>query len=205
MALPQWTLESAGLQDEGFDPASIADVPEPSTFRDTSSGEFWFSSFACTALWQTRWFCLSTRSSTDCQRHRRGHADTGGHSQEPSPTASSSGQEQPDRSSARAFPIPTAARAASAAKGIRNWINRYLTQLSKHGSQSTQTALFCLHAMLITLALLHLQPLNRKLSHMAWMYFLQTSLVLHGFKVSLTQYTAFTMDSSTHATDILWE
>lgn len=60
-----------------------------------------------------------------------------------------------------------------------------MSQLFKHGSQSTQTALFCLHAMLIVLALLHLQPLNRKLSRMAWVYFLQTSLLSHGFKVSL--------------------
>ena len=75
-------------------------------------------------------------------------------------------------------------------------MTRFFAQLSKHGSQSTQTALFCLHAMLIILALLHLQPLNRKLSRMAWIYFLQTSFVSHGFKVSLTHYTVFIIDST---------
>ncbi|KAL3138496.1 hypothetical protein ABBQ32_006286 [Trebouxia sp. C0010 RCD-2024] len=112
-------------------------------------------------------------------------ADTSTRTQEPTPAASTSGQEQPEKASPQAAPMPTAAHAVSAAKGIRKRITRFLSQLSKHGSKSTQTTLCCLHVMLIMLAMLHLQPLNRKLSQTAWIYFLQTSLVSHGFKVYL--------------------
>ncbi|KAL3155350.1 hypothetical protein ABBQ38_010911 [Trebouxia sp. C0009 RCD-2024] len=116
---------------------------------------------------------------------RTAAADTSTHAPEPTPAASTSGQEQAEKDSPQASPMPTAAHAGSAAKGIRKRITRFWTQLSEHGSKSTQTALFCLHVMLIMLAMLHLQPLNRKLSRMAWIFFLQTSLLSHGFKVYL--------------------
>lgn len=41
------------MQDNGFDPASVADAPpEPSTSRETASGMFWSTSLACPAVWQ---------------------------------------------------------------------------------------------------------------------------------------------------------
>ena len=43
-----------------------------------------------------------------------------------------------------------------------------------------------MHLTLVLLAVLHLQPLNRKLSQIAWVYFLQTSLLTHGYKVGFT-------------------
>lgn len=128
-------------------------------------------------------------------------ADTGTHAQEPTPAASTSGQQQPAKPSPQAPPMPTAAHAASAARGIKTRIATFITQLSKRGSRSTQTALFGLHVTLIMLAMLHLQPLNRKLSRMAWIYFLQTSLVSHGFKVSLTHpINTHVLDCDMHCT-----
>lgn len=43
-----------------------------------------------------------------------------------------------------------------------------------------------MHLTLVLLAVLHLQPLNRKLSQIAWVYFLQTSVLTHGYKVCFT-------------------
>lgn len=129
-------------------------------------------------------------------------ADTSTHAPEPTPAASTSGQEQAEKDSPQASPMPTAAHAGSAAKGIRKRITRFWTQLSEHGSKSTQTALFCLHVMLIMLAMLHLQPLNRKLSRMAWIFFLQTSLLSHGFKVSPPHHTTHILGCDTRCTKL---
>ena len=104
-------------------------------------------------------------------------------SQAPTPAASSSGQTQTD-SAPQDLPIPTPANAGAAAKTIKDKITKLLTRLFSQSPQSTQTALFSLHVTLIVLALMHLQPLHRKLSRMGWIYFLQTSLVSHAFKVS---------------------
>ncbi len=62
----------------------------------------------------------------------------------------------------------------------------YLKRSFSQTSQSIQTVLFCMHLTLVLLAVLHLQPLNRKLSQIAWVYFLQTSVLTHGYKVCFT-------------------
>lgn len=58
-----------------------------------------------------------------------------------------------------------------------------------------------MHLTLILLAVLHLQPLNRRLSQVAWVYFLQTSVAAHGYKVhSLTKASAHPAAARVHDT-----
>lgn len=104
----------------------------------------------------------------------------------PPAAATASNQSPPDDSSSGANAESSTARAAHATAGFRDKVSGYLKRSFSQTSQSIQTVLFCMHLTLVLLAVLHLQPLNRKLSQIAWVYFLQTSLLTHGYKVWFT-------------------
>ncbi len=112
----------------------------------------------------------------------RCHAGTAGsQEQHPAPAAA-----QSDGSIPAANAESSTARAAHATAGFRDKISGYFKRSFSQTSQSIQTVLFCMHLTLVLLAVLHLQPLNRKLSQIAWVYFLQTSVLTHGYKVCFT-------------------
>ena len=51
------------------------------------------------------------------------------------------------------------------------------------GGNRSQLLLFGMHAILLLLALLHLQPLQRPLSYAAWSWFLQLAVFKYAYKV----------------------
>lgn len=110
------------------------------------------------------------------------HDDSSNQNQDvPTAPASSSGRSTDTQSNARF----SAAQAANTARGFTDRAASFFRRSFKPTPQSTQTVLFCMHLTLILLAVLHVQPLNRKLSRVAWIYFLQTSILSHGYKVYL--------------------
>ncbi|DBA71096.1 hypothetical protein WJX79_005075 [Trebouxia sp. C0005] len=126
----------------------------------------------------------ATSSPSDPKPYSSGTAGSQDHHAPPA-AATASNQSPPDDSSSGANAESSTARAAHATAGFRDKVSGYLKRSFSQTSQSIQTVLFCMHLTLVLLAVLHLQPLNRKLSQIAWVYFLQTSLLTHGYKVYL--------------------
>ncbi|DBB00089.1 hypothetical protein WJX77_010537 [Trebouxia sp. C0004] len=112
-------------------------------------------------------------------------SDTAGSQDHHPPAAAAFSQSQSDDSIPGANTESSTARAARATAGFRDKVSGYLKRSFSQTPQTIQTVLFCMHLTLVLLAVLHLQPLNKKLSQIAWVYFLQTSLLTHGYKVYL--------------------
>jgi len=118
----------------------------------------------------------------------RYHAGTAGSQDHhpPPAAATASNESRPDDSFLAAHAESSTARAAHATAGFRYKVSGFFKRSFSQTPQTVQTVLFCMHLTLVLLAVLHLQPLNRKLSQIAWVYFLQTSLLTHGYKVGFT-------------------
>lgn len=98
------------------------------------------------------------------------------------PTASAAGTSASDHS----MPDPFQANntVPPAARGWQARLSQLSDRILKLGPEQAQLILFFLHIMLISLALLTLQPIKPRLARLACTYFLQTSILCSGCKVS---------------------
>lgn len=164
-------------QDSTFQSAEPGTAPPSSAPPKTySSGKTFMCSWLCAVVLAYNPVCL---------QYIAWHAEPAQNQSQQTPPAAATGSGRSERNDSQPRPNAEAntARAANAAAGLKDKAFSFLKRSFSQTPQTTQTVLFSMHLTLILLAVLHLQPLNRKLSRMGWVYFFQTSLIAHGYKV----------------------
>ncbi|KAK9857999.1 hypothetical protein WJX84_008277 [Apatococcus fuscideae] len=132
--------------------------------------------------YKAKWYQREIDPTYDASQPTRPSAPSTGAQQA---SAAEPGTSAPKPASAGTSGSSTASgsKPSSAAQGLLGGLTQRLQRML--GGNRSQLVLFSLHAILLLLAVLHLQPLQRPLSYAAWSWFLQLAVFKYAYKVYL--------------------